>query len=130
MTSNRLVSDITCVNLAARHGVKPISDWTYQKRIRRAQRVREFAVAIANTNAFRFSKVYGVIHSGPTPTELPSAKHCVLFLWASMATLPDALAALTLWGVTYKTNFAWLKLRADPLEPGAFSPSDAVMNWF
>ena len=39
-----------------------------------------------------------------------------------MATLPDALAALTLWGFTYKTNFAWLKLRADPLEPGAFFP--------
>ena len=88
-------------------------------------------MAIANTNAFRFSKVYGVIHSEDLHrTELPSAKHCVLFLWAAMATLPDALAALTLWGFTYKTNFAWLKLRADPLEPGAFSPSDAVMSWF
>ena len=84
-------------------------------------------MAIANTNAFRFSKVYGVIHSEDLHrTELPSAKHCVLFLWASMATLPDALAALTLWGFTYKINFAWLK----HWNRAAFSPSDAVMNWF
>ena len=87
-------------------------------------------MAIANTNAFRFSKVYGVIHSEDLHrTELPSAKHCVLFLWAAMATLPDALAALTLWGFTYKTNFAWLNARIH-WNRAAFSPSDAVMSWF
>jgi hypothetical protein len=69
------------------------SDWTCRKQRRRAQREREFALAIAETNAFRFSKIYGAIHSDDLHrTALPSAKNCVLFLWATSSTLPDVPA--------------------------------------
>ena len=50
------------------------------------------------------------IHAIPVP-EL-AAKHCVLFLWAVDAMIPEALDMGTAWGFKYKTTaFYWCKLR-------------------
>jgi N6-adenosine-specific RNA methylase IME4 len=104
---------------AARTGVKPIAAWTYQKQIRRAQREREFAAAIANTNAFRFSPIYGVIHSDELHrTALPSAKNCVLFLWAPPPMLFEAMSAIEAWGFIYKSGFAWVEPICSDRPPG------------
>ncbi len=34
----------------------------------------------------------------------------VVFLWATAPSLPQALAAMECWGVTYKTHFVWRKV--------------------
>jgi len=41
--------------------------------------------------------------------EIPAADDAVLFLWATRAMLPQALAVLAAWGFTYKTCFVWAK---------------------
>ena len=46
--------------------------------------------------------------------ELPvcqlAADNCVLFLWATMPMLPEALSVVKAWGFTYKTiGFGWVK---------------------
>jgi N6-adenosine-specific RNA methylase IME4 len=40
-----------------------------------------------------------------------AAPDCVLFLWATVPMLPQALEVMTAWGFTYKSNFAWAKNR-------------------
>ena len=39
-------------------------------------------------------------------------KDCVLFLWATVPMLPDALRVMEAWGFTYKSHLAWIKNRA------------------
>jgi hypothetical protein len=59
-------------------------------------------------NAFRFSKVCGVIHSDDLHrSALPSAKNCLLFLWAPSPMLSAALSAMKAWGFIYKSGFVW-----------------------
>jgi N6-adenosine-specific RNA methylase IME4 len=38
-----------------------------------------------------------------------SADHCVLFLWATVPMLPDALEVMSAWGFDYKSSFVWVK---------------------
>ena len=40
-----------------------------------------------------------------------AAPDCVLFLWATVPMLPQALEVMSAWGFTYKSNFAWAKNR-------------------
>jgi N6-adenosine-specific RNA methylase IME4 len=40
-----------------------------------------------------------------------AAHDCVLFLWATVPMLPQALEVMTTWGFAYKSNFAWAKDR-------------------
>lgn len=41
--------------------------------------------------------------------DIPGAADCVLFLWATVPMLPEALQVVAAWGFTYKSNFLWLK---------------------
>ena len=38
-----------------------------------------------------------------------TARDCVLFLWATVPMLPQALDVMAAWGFTYKSSFAWAK---------------------
>jgi N6-adenosine-specific RNA methylase IME4 len=40
-----------------------------------------------------------------------AAKDCVLFLWATVPMLPQALEVMAAWDFEYKTHFAWVKDR-------------------
>ncbi len=40
-----------------------------------------------------------------------AADDCVLFLWATVPMLPDALRVAAAWGFTYKSHFIWAKDR-------------------
>jgi len=43
-----------------------------------------------------------------------AAKDAALFLWVTMAHLPDAFAVMEAWGFTYRTTaFTWVKLNRD-----------------
>jgi N6-adenosine-specific RNA methylase IME4 len=37
------------------------------------------------------------------------APDCVLFLWATVPMLPQALAVMDVWGFAYKSHLAWVK---------------------
>ena len=41
-----------------------------------------------------------------------AADDCVLFLWATVPMLPDALRVMTAWGFDYKSHAAWIKDRS------------------
>lgn len=41
-----------------------------------------------------------------------AADDCVLFLWATVPLLPEAIEVMRAWGFTYKSNVAWYKQRA------------------
>lgn len=43
---------------------------------------------------------------------IPAADDAVLFLWATVPMLPQALDVMAVWGFTYKSHFAWVKDRA------------------
>jgi ParB/RepB/Spo0J family partition protein len=45
------------------------------------------------------------------PVESIAAKHSILFLWAVVPMLPDALRVMEAWGFTYRTNGVWCKQR-------------------
>jgi N6-adenosine-specific RNA methylase IME4 len=38
-----------------------------------------------------------------------AADDCVLFLWATVPMLPQALETMRAWGFTYKSHFVWVK---------------------
>jgi N6-adenosine-specific RNA methylase IME4 len=42
----------------------------------------------------------------------PAATDAVLFLWATVPMLPEALNVMGAWGFTYKSQFAWIKDKA------------------
>lgn len=104
------------------------------KKERRDERERELAVKITALP----DKRYGVILADPPwrftsyskdtgmdraadnhyPTmdtaaiaalEPPAADDAVLFLWATVPMLPEALNVMQTWGFAYKSNFAWVK---------------------
>ncbi len=41
--------------------------------------------------------------------EVPAAKNCVLWMWATSPNLADAIAVIAAWGFTYKTHAVWDK---------------------
>lgn len=41
--------------------------------------------------------------------KIPSAKDCILFLWATAPKLKEALQVLESWGFEYKTHMVWVK---------------------
>lgn len=44
------------------------------------------------------------------PLNSLAADNCVLFLWATMPMIPEALETMAAWGFTYKTvGFSWMK---------------------
>ena len=43
--------------------------------------------------------------------DIPSNDNCVLFLWATVPLLPDAMQVLDEWGFTYKSSMSWDKCR-------------------
>jgi N6-adenosine-specific RNA methylase IME4 len=45
------------------------------------------------------------------PVQLIAAKNCVLFLWATVPMLPDALVVMAAWGFKYKSHLVWTKDR-------------------
>jgi N6-adenosine-specific RNA methylase IME4 len=108
------------------------------KRERRAARERELAAATLEASRTLGRKLYAVILADPPwsfraynedtgqdrgavnhyPTmtldeikvlPIPAAKDAVLFLWATVPMLPQALEVMTAWGFTYKSSFAWVK---------------------
>jgi N6-adenosine-specific RNA methylase IME4 len=42
---------------------------------------------------------------------LPAGKDCIMFMWATVPMLPEAIDLLTDWGFTYKSHIAWVKDR-------------------
>lgn len=42
---------------------------------------------------------------------VPAAKDCVLYLWATVPMLPEALEVMDAWGFTYKSQIVWVKDR-------------------
>jgi N6-adenosine-specific RNA methylase IME4 len=47
----------------------------------------------------------------PVQDALADTAHC--YLWVPNALLPDGLAVLAAWGITYKANIVWHKIRKD-----------------
>lgn len=47
-----------------------------------------------------------------TDVQSISADDCVLFLWATVPMLPQALSVLAAWGFNYKSHFIWSKPKA------------------
>lgn len=41
-----------------------------------------------------------------------SADDCILFLWATVPMMPQALEVMAAWGFQYKSNFVWVKNKA------------------
>jgi N6-adenosine-specific RNA methylase IME4 len=88
----------------------------------RVKREVEVAEKIEQVSQSLGAKLYGVIYADPPwssddassisricTMKLPAADDCVLFLWASMPRLADALRVLEAWGFTYKSHFVWAK---------------------
>lgn len=109
-----------------------------ERRAAREQEVAEKTIAAAETLG---TKVYSVIYADPPwrfqpysnqtgmdraadnhyPTmtladiralPIPAADDAVLFLWATVPMLPEALDVMSAWGFAYKSNFVWNKNRA------------------
>ena len=109
-------------------------------RERRAQRERELAGATREAARSLGHRIYNAILADPPwsfrayseitgqdrgacnhyPTmtlseikalPIPAAKDCVLFLWATVPMLPQALEVMTAWGFAYKSGFVWIKDR-------------------
>lgn len=112
-----------------------------EKRERRHARERELAIATEQASTALGVKLYGVIYADPPwrfepysnqtgmdraadnhyPTmtldgikalPVPAANDAVLFLWATVPMLPEALSVMAAWGFTYKSNFVWNKNKA------------------
>lgn len=43
--------------------------------------------------------------------QMPAAKDCIMFMWATVPMMPEAIDLLTDWGFTYKSHIAWVKDR-------------------
>jgi N6-adenosine-specific RNA methylase IME4 len=107
---------------------------------RRASRELEMAEGSKAASKALGKKLYGVIYADPPwrydtvpmgdvarqneqhyPTmaladikaiKVPAADDCVLFLWATVPLLPEAIEVMKAWGFTYKSSSTWLKDKA------------------
>jgi N6-adenosine-specific RNA methylase IME4 len=113
---------------------------TDAKKEHRADRERDLAQATIAASRALGSKLYGVIYADPPwrfepysrdsgmdraadnhyPTmtldaicqiEIPAAEDCVLFLWATVPMLTQALEVMGAWGFDYRSHFVWAKHR-------------------
>lgn len=116
-----------------------VTQW--RKAADRAQKEQDLAAATIAASADLGTKLYGVIYADPPwrfepynretgmdraadnhyPTmtidqikalAIPAAEDCILFLWATVPMLTQALDVMTAWGFTYKSHFVWVKDRA------------------
>jgi N6-adenosine-specific RNA methylase IME4 len=110
---------------------------TAEKRDRRAERERELAIKQAAMPKQQFGVIYadppwrfepysrdtGMDRAAdnhyPTMTlaeikamQIPAAEDAVLFLWATVPMLLEALDVMAAWGFAYKSHFVWVKNRA------------------
>jgi N6-adenosine-specific RNA methylase IME4 len=46
--------------------------------------------------------------------KVPAADKAILYLWATLPKLEEAMAVINAWGFTYKTSMAWVKSRIGP----------------
>lgn len=73
--------------------------WQYRDKAGAGERGAEFKYPVMTLNDIM-----------ELPVEKLAADDCVLFLWATMPLLPEALNVLQAWGFTYKTvAFTWCK---------------------
>jgi N6-adenosine-specific RNA methylase IME4 len=102
------------------------------KRLRRSEKLRLLANAPMLSGKFNviyadppwrfepFSRVSGLDRAAdnhyPTMTldaikalPIPAADDCVLFLWATVPMLPQALEVMVAWGFAYKSHCVWIK---------------------
>jgi N6-adenosine-specific RNA methylase IME4 len=108
------------------------------KKQRRADRERQLAARTIAASAALGRKTFGVIYADPPwrfepysrdtgmdraadnhyPTmtldaikalRVPAADDCVLFLWATIPMLPEAIAVMEAWGFGYKSACVWVK---------------------
>jgi N6-adenosine-specific RNA methylase IME4 len=108
------------------------------KRAHRAKRERALATATLEASRALGRELYGCILADPPwsfavynddtgqdrgacnhyPTmtlakikalPIPAGKDCVLFLWATVPMLPQALEVMAAWNFIYKSNFVWVK---------------------
>jgi len=113
---------------------------TAEKGTRRAEREAELAERTLEAARALGSARYGVIYADPPwrfepysretgmdraadnhyPTmtiealralDVPAADDCVLFMWATVPMLPEALAVMDAWGFSYRSHCVWLKDR-------------------
>lgn len=113
----------------------------WRKKDRRVTRERELAEKTIAAAGLLGRKVYGVIYADPPwrwepysresgmdraadnhyqtanldaikALRAPAADDAVLFLWATVPMLPQALDVMSAWEFTYKSNFAWVKHKA------------------
>jgi len=111
------------------------------KRERRATREQELAEKTIAASEALGTKQYGVIYADPPwhfkpysditgmdraadnhyPTmtledikalPVPAAPDSILFLWATVPMLPEALDVMTAWGFTYRSHCIWVKHKA------------------
>lgn len=109
------------------------------KKVLRAEREHDLADRTIEQSLGVDGKLYGVIYADPPwnfethsengmdrsadnhyPTmslfdmlrlAIPAADDCVMFMWATVPMLPEALVVLEAWGFTYKSHIAWIKDR-------------------
>jgi len=109
------------------------------KKIARQEKEQELAERTIIQTMHSVDKLYGVIYSDPPwkyetfsengmdrsadnhyPTmsmfdmltlNIPAADDCVLFMWATVPMLPEALDLLHEWGFNYKSHICWIKDR-------------------
>jgi N6-adenosine-specific RNA methylase IME4/ParB-like chromosome segregation protein Spo0J len=109
------------------------------KKIARQEKEQELAERTIIQTMHSEGKLYGVIYSDPPwkyetfsengmdrsadnhyPTmsmfemmtlDVPAADDCVLFMWATVPMLPEALDLLHEWGFNYKSHICWIKDR-------------------
>lgn len=69
-------------------------------------------------------------HMAALPVAECAAENCVLFMWATFPTLPDAFALGAAWGFCYKTvAFVWAKTTRKTGEQPKFLPAADDKNW-
>lgn len=127
--------------MAQRRAARAGHTTTEQKQQRRAERVIQLAKATKASSEQLGKKLYSVIYADPPwrfepysretgmdraadnhyPTmpvaeimalKVPAADDAVLFLWATVPMLPEALNVMGAWGFTYKSHFVWMKNQA------------------
>lgn len=113
---------------------------TEVKQQRRAEKEAALAEATQAASRALGEQIYGVIYADPPwrfepysrdtgmdraadnhyPTmtldaikslHVPAAPDCVLFLWATVPMLPQALDVMSAWGFCYRSHFIWVKHR-------------------
>jgi N6-adenosine-specific RNA methylase IME4 len=113
---------------------------TEVKQQRRAEKEASLAEATQAASRALGEQIYGVIYADPPwrfepysrdsgmdraadnhyPTmtldgikslRIPAAPDCVLFLWATVPMLPQALDVMSAWGFAYRSHFVWVKHR-------------------